>query len=297
MAFNLNKFLNTVSSTVNTIGTVVNTANLVKSFVQNPFGDITNAAAFMSGTRLANLPFGAEYTENANSYSSFSASSSTTGSDWRVRLHLPTEINSFNAPIYAPLINSNNSMVFPTTPQIMVSHVANYNSLTPLHTNYPYPVYQNSQVEDITITCEWPVENETDGRYWIGCVQFLRSITKMFYGTSPNRGAPPPVVHLSGYGDFIFNRVPVVVKLFTLDLGDAVDYIKVPIVEGFSTDRDRQGLTTNTSSSYTYVPVLSRLSVSVQPAFSRTETSKFNLDRFAQGGYIGKQPNQTGGFL
>jgi hypothetical protein len=296
MAFNLNKFLNTVSSTVNTIGTVVNTANLVKSFVQNPFGDITNAAAFMSGTRLADLPFGAEYTENANSYSSFSASSASTGSDWRVRLHLPTEISSFRGSIFTPLINSNNSMVFPTTPQIILSHAANYNSLTPVHTNYPYPVYQNSQVEDINITCEWPVENEADGRYWIAAVQFLRSVTKMFYGTSPNRGAPPPVTHLSGYGDFIFNRVPVVVKLFTMDLGDSVDYIKVPISGSSNSSLSQIPEIASTSGSYTYVPVLSRLTVSVQPAFSRTETSKFNLDRFAQGGYIGRQ-SQPGGFL
>lgn len=295
MAFNLGNFLNTVSSTVNTIGTVVNAVNTVRSFVENPFGDITNAASFMSTTRLADLPFGAEYSETINSYSSFSASSTSAGSDWRVRLHLPTEISSFSGSIFSPLIKSNNSMVFPTTPQIMLSHIANYNNITPLHTNYPYPVYQNSQVEDITITCEWPVENETDGRYWIGSVHFLRSITKMFYGTSPNRGAPPPITYLSGYGDFIFNRVPVVVKLFTLDLGDGVDYIKVPISGNSSLSQIPE--IAATSGSYTYVPVLSRISVSVQPAFSRTETSKFNLDQFAQGGYIGKHSNQTGGFL
>jgi hypothetical protein len=87
------------------------------------------------------------------------------------------------------------------------------------------------------------------------------------------------LVYLSGYGDFIFNRVPVVVKLFSMDLPDSVDYIKVPVVEGASTD--------NTSSSYTYVPTLSRLNVTVSPTYSRDEVSKFNLDEFAKGGYIG----------
>lgn len=297
MAFNLNKFVNTVSSTVNKVGSAVNTLNNFTNFVKNPFGDFTNSSNFMSNNRLSGLPTGAEYQEQINSYNNYSANASSTGSDWRVRIHLPDSISSFNGSILSPLKRSNNSMVFPTTPQIMVSHIAQYNNVTPLHTNYPFPVYQNSQVEDITITCEWPVENEADGKYWIGSVHFLRSATKMFYGNSPNRGAPPPVVHLSGYGDFVFNNMPVVIKLFTLDLGDSVDYIKVPISSSTFDSQSEIPEVALSSSSYTYVPTLSRISVSVQPAFSRNETSKFNLDEFTQGGYIGKQSNGSGGFI
>jgi hypothetical protein len=111
----------------------------------------------------------------------------------------------------------------------------------------------------------------------------------MFYGSSTNLGAPPPIVYLSGYGDFIFNKVPCVVKQFTMDLRNDIDYIKVPINGGFSSD--------NNSSSYSYVPVLSTLNITVAPIYSRDDVSQFNLDEFAKGGYIGQQSTTNKGFI
>ncbi len=265
----------TVSKVGSSVGTFVNSVANVKKTSQ----DFTNPVSYTKSTRLQNLPPGAEY-QSKTSAGSYSASPQTSGKDWRVRIELPNLDEFRGSSVLNPLMQSNASMVFPTTPQIMVSHAANYNAIAPTHTNYSYPTYVNSTVEDITVTAEWPVENELDGRYWIASVHFMRSVTKMFYGSSTNLGAPPPVVHFHGYGDFIFNKVPVVVKLFSMDLPDSVDYIKVPITGGFATD--------SSSSSYTYVPTLSRLNVTLGVAFSRNETRQFNLDKFAKGQYIGR---------
>lgn len=305
---NLSSITKSVSSTANRIGSFATTVGgFVDSFqsLQNTFQNIagnarqgnftsniqniTNAVTYISQIRLGNLPAGAEYTEQTRAYGSYSAASQTSGSDWRVRLSLPNIPEFLNSAMFTPLRYSGNAMVYPTTPQITVTHTANYNTLTPTHTNYPFLQYQNSQVEDISITGEFPVENESDGRYWIAAVHFLRSVTKMFYGSSTNLGAPPPIVYLSGYGDFIFNKVPCVVKMFSLDLRNDVDYIKVPINGGFSTD--------NNSSSYSYVPVLSNLNITVQPIYSRDDVSQFNLDEFAKGGYIGQQSTTNKGFI
>lgn len=305
---NLSSITQSVSSTANRIGSFANTVGgFVDSFqnLQNTFQNtsgnarqgnftsniqnITNAVTYISQIRLGNLPAGAEYTEQTRAYGSYSASSQTSGADWRVKLSLPNIPEYLNSSMFTPLRYSGNAMVFPTTPQITVAHSASYNSLSPTHTNYPFLQYQNSAIEDITITGEFPVENESDGRYWIAAVHFLRSVTKMFYGNSTNLGAPPPIVYLSGYGDFIFNKVPCVVKMFSLDLRNDVDYIKVPINGGFSTD--------NNSSSYSYVPVLSNLNIIVQPIYSRDDVSQFNLDEFTQGGYIGQQSTTNKGFI
>jgi hypothetical protein len=178
-------------------------------------------------------------------------------------------------------------MVFPTTPQILVTHAANYNSLQPTHSNYAYPIYQSSSVEDITITAEFPVENELDGRYWIAAVHFLRSVTKMFYGNSSYTGAPPPLVHLSGYGDFVFNKTPCVIKLFTLDLPDNVDYIQVPMSNSLDLSSTPELTRTNVPGGYSYVPTLSRLNITIAPTYSRDKTRSFSLDTYVQGGYIG----------
>lgn len=224
---------------------------------------------------------------------SWSTNNPSLGLDWRVRIHLPEGVSSFvNSPILKPLETSGSSMVFPTTPQIMISHSASYNSLQPVHTNYAFPIYMHSNTEDVVITGEFPVENEADGKYWIAAVHFLRSATKMFYGNSQtNLGAPPPLVHLSGYGDFVFNRVPGVLKLFSVDLSDGVDYIQVPIAPGTETNFSRDAI----AGGFTYVPVLSRISVTFTPAYSRDQVRQFSLETFINGGYIGKGPDK--GFI
>jgi hypothetical protein len=279
------KFLSTVSSTTTSASKVIGAG----MGVANALGGLGSALGISSLARLGQLPAGAEETYENYTPISWNSGSESSGQDWRVRLHLPTGISSFaNSPILQPLYDSNNSMVFPTTPQILVSHSANYNSMAPTHSNYSHPIYQNSTVEDITISSEFPVENEADGRYWIATVHFLRSITKMFYGNSSNLGAPPPLVHLSGYGDFVFDRVPCVVKLFTLDLPDNVDYIQVPISTSEDLATTPELARVNVPGGYSYVPTLSRINITISPTYSRDTTRRFSLDSFVQGGYIGK---------
>jgi hypothetical protein len=48
----------------------------------------------------------------------------------------------------------------------------------------------------------------------------------MFYGQDQQRGAPPPLVYLSGYGDYQFNEHPCVVSQFNYTLPPDVDYIR-----------------------------------------------------------------------
>lgn len=286
MSLNLNNFLNTVNSVTNTINTGVRAIQTISSAISDPI-------SFISNTRLQGLPVGAETQTAGFTSASWSMSSSSAGNDWRVRLQLPSVSTFQTSPILQPLKDSDNSLVFPVTPQVMVTHSASYSALAPVHSNYPFPIYQNSQVEDITITGEFPVENEQDGRYWIAAVHFLRSITKMFYGQSSNPGAPPPISYLSGYGDFVFNKVPVVVKTFTMDLRDGVDYIQVPIGENVDLGMGYQRQ--NVPGGYSYVPTLSTITVTLMPTFSRTQVRTFSLDQFINGGYIGNNSSGTGG--
>lgn len=274
---------NIVGSVAGQVGSAVNSINSVVNTFQNLASD---PVGFSSANRLGNFPVGAEGQQLQFTTATWSSSSQSIGNDWRVRIHLPSGAAGFdNSPILQPLRETGNSMVFPTTPTVNIIHSANYNALQPVHTNYPFQVYQSSQVEDITITADFPVENERDGNYWVAAVHFLRSITKMYYGASQgNKGAPPPLVHLSGYGDFVFRRVPCVVKLFTVDLQRDVDYIQVPIGPGVNLGSQFQRQ--NVSGGYTYVPALSFISVTLTPTYSRDKTRQFSLNTFVQGGYI-----------
>ena len=187
--------------------------------------------------------------------------------DWRVRLSLPDIFK--DSPLLYKL-KETNGLVWPYTPNIMIEHSANYSSMAPVHSNYPYFSYQNSQVSSLTIMGEFMIENALEGEYWIGAVHYLRSVTKMAYGSNTSfQGSPPPVVKLNGYGDFVFKNVPVIVQSFTVELPADVDYIQVGIGENGN-----------------WVPTRSTISVMVQPIYSRKSVSKFSLDDFVRGDYV-----------
>lgn len=214
---------------------------------------------------------------------------STEERDWRVKLSLP-----FNYPkdtLLAPLIETG-GLVFPYTPTIIIYYQAQYNTLQPEHTNYPFLNYQSSQIQDLVITGDFFIENAKDARYWVAAVQYLRAMTKMSYGMSPDRGAPPPVVRLNGYGDFVFPNVPVVIKNYTWDLPADCDYVKTQVDGEVEVDVT----TTLGNEMVTWAPTQSQLSVTVSPVYSRSKVSQFNLNKFINGGYLGNE--QTGkGFI
>jgi len=56
----------------------------------------------------------------------------------------------------------------------------------------------------------------------------------MFYGqdTNPPNGTPPPLLYLSGYGQFQFDKHPVVISSFSYQLPQDVDYIKAGVLSG-----------------------------------------------------------------
>lgn len=272
----IKNFLNTVSTTINKVGTILDAGQRIASVFN---GDYSNPISMASAMRSGNLPVGAESAMRVYNTGTWRAN---TTDDWRVRLGVPPLPGFESSPILKPLYESNNSMVWPLTPQVILSHSANYSNLSPAHTNYPFPIYQNSQVDDINISGEFPVETQADGRYWLAAVHFLRSVTKMYYGSSsPFRGAPPPVIRLNGYGDFAFKDVPVVVKLFTVDLPNSVDYIQVPIDGPADAYSDLK-----TSGNMAYVPTLSTLTVILGIAYSRDEVRQFSLESFVRGDYI-----------
>jgi len=189
--------------------------------------------------------------------------------DWRVRLSLAP---GYDKLITTPLQESDNNLIFPLTPTIMINHSASYTPIKPIHSNYPFYAYQNSAIENIQITGEFPVENEEDGKYWVAAVHYLRAVSKMAYGETEHVGAPPPVIKLNGYGDYIFKDVPVVVSNFNYELGSEIDYIYVQGVQG-----GRDG---------TWVPSKSTLSVTLIPMYSRRQIRKFSLQKFVAGNYI-----------
>jgi len=260
-------------------------SNFLKGFAKKAVGSVAEQLG----------PIGGFLTPNLNSALNGNIRTPTTASfndqDWRVRLSMP-QVDSFtSSDILQPLLKTN-GLVFPYTPTIIMSHSANYNALQPVHTNYPFYNYTNSSIDTMTITGDFFVENAVDAKYWIGALHYLRSVTKMFYGAGENLGAPPPVVRLNGYGDFVFNDVPVAITNFTVDLPADVDYIKTGIETGGIVDDFISPLITqpapSSGNNTGWAPAQSQFAVTVQPMYSRTKVSEFNLNKFVNGDFIGK---------
>lgn len=225
--------------------------------------------------RARDIPDGAESSEPGIVVP---AKLNTLGSrDWRVKLSVPGHMQS--SKMLEILALTENQLVFPYTPNITITHAANYQPLDIVHSNYPYLAYQNSKVDNINVEATFYVEDSVEARYWVAAVHLLRSLTKMSFGKSENVGAPPPVVKLSGYGDFVFNDVPVVVTNFTTIMPDNVDYI--------STGLNLTDVSENAEpEQVSWAPTKSVLSMTLHPMYSREKIKRFNLNDFVNGQYV-----------
>ena len=193
-------------------------------------------------------------------------------SDWRLRLSIPSGM-ALEGPLQQQLVNTA-GMIFPYTPSVIFQNSANYSMLKPTHSNYSFPIYQSSQPDALQVTGEFYVEGAAEGLYWVACIHYLRSITKMAYGQTSNAGTPPPIVLINGYGDYVFKNLPAVISMFSVDLPTDVDYIYVPEAN-------------------TYAPTRSTITINAIPTYSRSEVHNFSLDTFVKGGYA----KGKGGFI
>lgn len=155
--------------------------------------------------------------------------------DWRVRISLPDNSLLFYKKVGGAADNlmiplqETNGVVWPYIPSISVTHQASYSTAALTHSNYPAHFYNNSEVNDITISGEFTVQSKEEGQYLMAAVYFFRAATKMFFGQGSNAGNPPPMVFLDGYGSHYFPHVPGVITNFTHTMPADCDYIQIPI--------------------------------------------------------------------
>lgn len=197
-------------------------------------------------------------------------------SDWRVRISMASETAGMfynGGGVMSPL-SSTNGLVFPTTPTVTVNHAATYNSTQLTHNNFKSYFYQGSDVQGITITGDFTAQTIEEGKYVNAAIHFLRACTKMFFGTNTQyAGNPPPMVFLNGYGGTYLPNVPCVVTTFNHTMPNDVDYIQVE--------------------SY-WMPVVSSISVTLQPVYSRSKQLLFDNSSYNRGDVYG---GGSGGFI
>jgi hypothetical protein len=267
----VDKLRSVAGSTSNIAADISGTIN--KYTGGNLAGGLLKVAASISATagvvnNVLSMKRGANIPQDAQTYDvQGQAIELNTGSadDWRVRINC--EWGIFKSALFSKL-QETRGVVWPYMPSITVSTKAEYSTIPITHANYAQYSYKNSVVDDITISGEFSCETADEGAYWIAATTFFKTATKMFFGESALAGNPPIICKLSGYGNRIFENVPIIIKSFSVDLKDDVNYIRC---DPFDNGR------------YTWVPALSTITVVVAPIYTRQGLRKFNLQNYARG--------------
>lgn len=247
-----------ISSTLSSLtgGSLAGGAQNIAGLISKGAGALND---FLSLKRGENIPKDGELFSQSGSPIALAPS---TGNDWRVRINCDWSI--FNSPLFDRF--KNGGVVFPYQPEITFSTKANYSVIDPVHNNYPFQAYKNSQVDDISIVGKFTAETEKDAAYWIAATTFFKTATKMFFGQGSNVGAPPVICILNGYGSNVFDNVPVVVKSFSVDFPQDVNYVKC-----------------TATGSPTWVPIISSITVMLTPVYNRRNLRQFSLAEYAKG--------------
>jgi hypothetical protein len=247
--------------------------------------------------------------------------------DWRLRISLAkgaTYLYNADPPGILQPLKPTNGVIFPYTPKIDMGYKANYSNYDLTHSNYRGYFYQSSSISDISITGHFTAQNTAQANYLLAVIHFFRSATKMFYGQDAQRGSPPPLVFMSGLGQYQFNNHPCLITEFSYNLPEDVDYIRASVVNNVGLNastisnvlnsgvaagkitgnaRLAAAFTTpgalpnipfgspntpnNASGAPTYVPTKMDIVIKLYPVQSRQQVSKqFSLKGFANGNLL-----------
>lgn len=181
--------------------------------------------------------------------------------DWRARLRPKAggverfygQLEGGDA-LLRPLKESN-GIVWQYTPNLFLSGSAEYNETLMQGMNYPINTFISSRPPDIPITADFSANDIYEARYLLAIMSFLKICTKAGFGDDAvargTAGTPPPVLLFEYLGDHGFNKVPVVVTNWSMQLPDNVDYVPVQV-----------------NTQITYVPTLTNIMINLKPQYT-----------------------------
>ena len=132
-------------------------------------------------------------------------------------------------------LKARGGLIWPYQPTITYNHPITYEPISITHANQDFHIYSKTPAVNLSVSGQFSVQNQQEGQYAFAALHLLRTLAKMNFGeTDPQAGTPPPVLLFNAYGPYMFKDVPVIVKDFTMDFPDEIDYVQV-IVTGSTT--------------------------------------------------------------
>ena len=168
-------------------------------------------------------------------------------------------------------IEESGGLIWQYTPTIIVTGQANYAQAHMQGMNYQINTFQNSLPPALPVTADFTANDIYEARYMLAMFTFCKIATKGAFGDSAVKagdyGRPPPVLVFEYMGDHMFNKVPVIVTSYSIQLPDEVDYVPVKVGD-----------------TVTHVPTRCNLMINLEPTFTPQKLRrKFNLDALTSG--------------
>ena len=128
---------------------------------------------------------------------------------------------------------------FPYTPTISVITQTGYSSYDLAHSNYQQRAFEMASNTEFNMAAPIIIRSEEEARAVLMMGQYFRGALKMNFGKrETNPGLPPPVLRFYAHG--IYENVPILIRDFTWNLDQDVDYItlegtgeRVPVQQTF----------------------------------------------------------------
>lgn len=217
---------------------------------------------------------------------------------------LNSMVGSRGTTIYGFLFEAlaqNVGLVFPYTPSVGFSQQIKYDTTEIFQSNLALHTYGGTPPPSINIKAKFTADTKENAKYMLAAIWFLKAVTKVDYGIQAAAGdrkiagTPPPTLYLNGYGDYIMNYIPVVIKSYSYSFPDDRDYTTVmfnlanamKFVEYFSDESSSIQANRNGSDIWTIrnmLPIQMDLNIDllVQPNIYQ-HVHNFNLQNYKQG--------------
>jgi len=287
-----NLFNSVVRGTQGVIGSVTQAGVGLVSAVDPKMGRLLNAGLNVGGKAKSKSSLA-----RVDTKTTFSGMKEV--DDWRVRISVGENSNILYQAtnpgnILKPLV-ATKGVIFPYTPKVDITFQSQYTDTDITHTNYGFYSYNRSSVSSITIGAEFTAQTPEEAQYVLAVIHFFRSAGKMFTGKDSLAGNPPPMLFLDGYGQYYLPHVPCVLTQFQHSMPEDVDYISAPSLDIKEARKNPvppgepdSDYVAGASSVRTKIPVISTISVTLQPVYSRSKVAEFSTEAFSRGDYLKK---------
>lgn len=134
------------------------------------------------------------------------------------------------------ILRSTDGLLFPYTPTISVTQAVDYKNIDLVHSNGDILTYNRTPSVGLSVSGDFTVQSQQEGTYALAVLHFLRVVSKMYFGeidkASKKAGLPPPVLIFTGYGSYVFNNLPVILKSHSYTFDKSMNMVNVETWNG-----------------------------------------------------------------